>query len=437
MTELPPGWSAWEDPRSSRVYYQNSVFKTTQWKKPLNQVPPECLNGLPPGWTASIDKRTGQVYYQNHNDHTTQWDKPEEMKVYISHEFTPSEEKFIDSFGSFKDLSSPSTNFEFGECAVCYESLFENRPTVLTDGRRRVCRHFICNECAEEIMKEWERHCPLCRTKFAAVKVLPDIRRNPKEWYDICDQDGTGELKRQELSDALTAILPIEQSRIERDLDLLWKVWDHDNTTVVKWDRAAETVIPYVIRKIDLPQFQQGAIPDLRTAEEQSKWFDYWDTDSNGILNKQELARGLLKTFEQYMTKKKVRKLVTNLLEDLWTVLVGEDKHTISIKDFTKQDGFAATVGATLRDIMIRPVEDQVESSSSVRSPLLCPPIDHEGNQQRWSMPRDYQSGISVVDENKENSNSLNFHGYFTAPPINPNGRLHQEESDNHPICQV
>jgi len=439
-TNLPSGWVAYHDRRVNRVYYQNNIYRTTQWMKPLNEVPAECRLNLPSGWEAKIDRRTGRVYYQNHAERATQWLKPKQamiQKTEIPEEknksfnFSKSEENFIGSFTRVP-IQTQSEFFESGECAVCFEELFENGPTVLTQGSRRVCRHFICNECAKNLIEEQDLNCPLCRAEFIGIRKLPDITKKPKDWFDVCDQDGTGRLTRQELTDALTVILPIQMCRVEKDLDILWSKWDHDNTTRIKWDRAATTVIPYVIRKMNLPQFQKGVIPDLRSVEEQIKWFDYWDRDSNGILDKQELARGLLKTFEQYMTKKRVRKLVRNLLDDLWGALVG-DKESIGLQDFTKEDGFATTVRVVLDEAMVSQNQMEDDTSSVEILPALCPPSE----KSLFSVQSDDTNWLASTlnfenfeNELKENPNSAShqihlgqlslgdeeFRGYFTSP---------------------
>jgi len=434
-SDLPDGWVAYHDRRADRVYYQNNLFKTTQWHKPLKEVPAECRLNLPIGWAVQIDKRTGRVYYQNHAERSTQWTKPElllkpvaEPEKTGSYNFSKSEETFICLFTKAKTQTDFSEN---GECAVCFEELFENGPTVLTQGRRRVCRHFICNECAKHLIEEEDLNCPLCRAEFTGIRKLPDIRLKPKEWFDVCDQDGTGRLTRQELIDALTVILPIQMCRIEKDLEILWNKWDHDNTTRIRWDRAATTVIPYVIRKIDLPQFQKGAIPDLRSIEEQSKWFDYWDRDGNGILDKQELARGLLKTFEQYMTKKRVRKLVRNLLDELWVVLVGAGKESIGIQDFTKEDGFATTVRVVLDEAMVSQNLEEDDISSVEVVPALCPPSEQSLYSHDYNYEDEGKESKENPSDHRERSSYMihlgqismgegEFHGYFTSPIATP-----------------
>jgi len=155
----------------------------------------------------------GKVYYQNNKEFRTQWEKPS-RKVTPNLKLTKSELAFIDTFTTPGEemRKDESLLFENGECAVCFESLFENGPTVLIFKTKRVCRHFICKECAHDLVSEKDFKCPLCRREFREIKILPDIRKNPKDWFYTINTDSSGNLCRQELQDALTAILPIQQA---------------------------------------------------------------------------------------------------------------------------------------------------------------------------------------------------------------------------------
>jgi len=146
------------------------------------------------------------------------------------------------------------------------------------------------------------------------------------------------------------------------------------------------TVIPYIKRKLDLPQFQNGPIPDLSSLDQTAAWFDYFDRDGNGVLDKSEIARGLLKTFGSLMKKKNCRKLIRNLLDVTWVVTVGENKTTITTSEFVESDGIADTVRGTLSY-----VKQFGDDSSESEEPLQSP-IEHtedavdalkEGNQEK------------------------------------------------------
>lgn len=168
-----------------------------------------------------IDKLTGKIYYQNSKEFRTQWEKPLKQVIPDGLKLSKSEVDFIETITGAEFRKVESVLFENGECVVCYESLYENGPTVLTEKGKRVCRHFICNVCALVLVEGKDFNCPLCRTKFSGIKVLPDIRVDPQGWYLTCNLDEEGFLRREELEDALTSILPIQHAQIIADLELL------------------------------------------------------------------------------------------------------------------------------------------------------------------------------------------------------------------------
>jgi len=102
---------------------------------------------------------------------------------------TESELEFIHTFITPGEelRKDESVLFENGECAVCFESLYEIGPTVLIVESKRACRHFICKECAVDLVSEKDFKCPLCRVEFREIKILPDIRQNPKGWFYACN----------------------------------------------------------------------------------------------------------------------------------------------------------------------------------------------------------------------------------------------------------
>jgi len=410
---LPCGWAAYKCFTSGKTYYQNNTYKTTQWEKPVTEIPYEAFANLHEDWVPLIDSRIGKVYYQNDKEQKTQWEKPiKEIPIVdslpkdspdVDLSYSKSELEFIDTFTTPGQLREDESEiFENGECAVCFECLFENGPAVLTDKRKRVCRHFICKECARDLVVEKDFKCPLCRADFSDIKILPDIRKYPKEWFHVCNKDGTGHLNRQDLQDALTAILPIQQSQIIADLDLLWPVWDIKKNNKISHEKAMTTVIQYINRKVDLPKFQNGQIPDLTSIEQIAAWFDYFDKNGNAVLDKSEIARGLLKTFGSVMKKKNCRKLITNLLEVTWEATVGEDKSSLTAAEFAHQDGLAGIVHATFIHIKTFG-DDSYESDEPLEPPgedyEMPSPEKNEANPRVFSghyLPRSITSSKDV-----------------------------------------
>lgn len=83
---LPVGWMAHIDPATGRTFYVKPDGTTT-WDPPTSEIPtalpaaPAPLDlaaiqaGLPPGWTAYLDDATGRVFYAG-ADGTTSWEPP-------------------------------------------------------------------------------------------------------------------------------------------------------------------------------------------------------------------------------------------------------------------------------------------------------------------------------------------------------------------------
>lgn len=178
-------------------------------------------------------------------------------------------------------------------------------------------------------------------------------------------------------------------------------------------DEARKFVVPYVTRKVDLPIFQQGNIPDLTNEKSTVKWFDYWDVDANGVIDKYELARGLLKTFGQYMKKKAVRKLINNVLVVTWGAY--SENNEIGVKEFTKADGLADTLRALLIQIKMHgPGSDESDaeehpSMSGEADNKQQQPAQPVQNREPATEPRGLQTDV--------NSGSSN---YFQMPGAAP-----------------
>eukprot|EP00929_Paragymnodinium_shiwhaense_P058291 TRINITY_DN2917_c0_g1_i3.p1 TRINITY_DN2917_c0_g1~~TRINITY_DN2917_c0_g1_i3.p1 ORF type:complete len:297 (-),score=72.95 TRINITY_DN2917_c0_g1_i3:97-987(-) len=117
------------------------------------------------------------------------------------------------------------------ECAICFDYLPERPASVLLDASgRRTCRHYFHYDCAKSLTAAALRNCPLCREAFWRPEMMPDIRQQPKEWFRTADFGGTMRLTREEVLDALGAVLPIDTNRFENVLlPELWKEWDQDS----------------------------------------------------------------------------------------------------------------------------------------------------------------------------------------------------------------
>ncbi|CAN0041621.1 unnamed protein product [Ascophyllum nodosum] len=103
----------------------------------------------------------------------------------------------------------------YGECSVCFEPLCMKGSSIMTDGTgqaasyfptrpeilpRRICRHFLCQECAPTIVNH---KCPVCRRDFIDTFDVPDPLEDPVRWFHVVDVDQSGTIEKSELVDAL------------------------------------------------------------------------------------------------------------------------------------------------------------------------------------------------------------------------------------------
>lgn len=129
------------------------------------------------------------------------------------------------------------------------------------------------------------------------------------------------------------------------DVKLEWNKWDPDGNGYLTVEQAKDSVCHYVARKIHLPRFQKGVIPDISKPENSGLWFDYWDWDNRGRLAKHEIARAMLKTFSQLLKgqrgQTKIKQMCEMLLIDIWPVLELKDSQYIELDEFIREDGLA------------------------------------------------------------------------------------------------
>jgi len=258
--------------------------------------------------------------------------------------FTEEEREFVNIWKTNDGTRREAPTAEHGECSVCFEPLSENKPTVMQkDNGKRSCRHFVCFECAEDLL-ETSKSCPLCRQPFEIVSEVPALLESPEDFFEMLG-DENKHLSKDDVQLALNAILPISSGRIAMDVKLEWCKWDPENRGYITIEQAKESICHYVARKIHLPRFQKGAIPDISKPENPGLWFDYWDWDNRGRLAKHEIARAMLKTFSQLLQGKrgqmKIKQMCQTLLVDIWPILSLKDSRYIELDEFISEDGLA------------------------------------------------------------------------------------------------
>jgi len=230
------------------------------------------------------------------------------------------------------------------ECPVCYDPLCTSRPSVLTsaDGRR-ICGHYFCYLCAQRLLLG----CPLCRARAAdgvgscRARALPDVEKRPWQWFAMVDVDGDGRLEQVEAVKALEAVLPVDAERLRRALgcrpegdgrlstscsgvaalekplqlalarentttstgsaNCWWREWQRDGKSAggisTEAFCAEGGMLQWIVENLgELRRAEKEGEPPVLSHDTMGRWFDFWDSNSDGGLSKSELLRALMKT---------------------------------------------------------------------------------------------------------------------------------------------
>ncbi|KAF4655104.1 hypothetical protein FOZ61_007774 [Perkinsus olseni] len=207
----------------------------------------------------------------------------------------------------------PSSDDTTAECALCCEDLCESPTAVLVKsdgkGKVRVCRHYYHVSCLRDMFltKSLERRCPLCREEFEHYVPLPDLKREPRLWFQVVDSRGDGHLTLEEAVAAAQSILPVSQysltDLLRKDDNKLWMRWAKSNgqtITLQDFFRLRGGFYVWLLANLrELHRLRQNdrKMPDLFASggdcDAEATWFDYWDFTGAGVLTKQQLERAL------------------------------------------------------------------------------------------------------------------------------------------------
>ncbi|KAF4661599.1 hypothetical protein FOL47_006617 [Perkinsus chesapeaki] len=202
----------------------------------------------------------------------------------------------------------------FNECSVCYFELFRLPVGILRLQSRRACPHYFHTECIKRLVAKnasdaraagypSAQECPICGARFSEIKTLPDVFKDPRAWFQLCDIDSGGTLDQEEVLGALGAVLPVARDKLAVAIEDNWEVWDPDNDGVITLTEFVEPrrgLRQYLLRnfnniKSDSVNLRPSDIPDLDSHP--MAWFDFWDGNRNGSLERSEVVRAIIKTF--------------------------------------------------------------------------------------------------------------------------------------------
>ena len=248
---------------------------------------------------------------------------------------------------------------QYNECPLCFFELHLFPVAILRYQSKRSCPHYLHSICANSYKARLEVRnnrvaCPVCYKRFTEVKALPDLLEDPRLWFQLCDTDLTGSLDKKEVLEGLLAVMPVERARLEKSINGSWDQWDASGDGNIE---LAEFIDPKtglkaflvknynIFRKASLANSEVKAIPSLDN--DPKKWFEYWDYNRSGTLERIELARALIKTFCLTSWGDPLIHRAHDMSElalSVWDLLGYRPREKINFEEFMKPFGLADQV---------------------------------------------------------------------------------------------
>ena len=242
----------------------------------------------------------------------------------------------------------------YGECAVCFDPLCSQRTAVLTQEhgrgmrkeRTRSCAHFFHLACANEL-RVHHSQCPICRAPFNGVLPVPSPETDPDGWFAAVDVDGDGRLSPSEVLEALRAQIRCDWHAIERQLPKMWRKWDINGDGYVEKNELVSRggLIEYVTKHFPR-RTERERPPPPSIARAPNEWFEYWDEDDSGELEKEEVVRALIKTFGLGQDMPSLRN-IRAIVDAVWCVFDPDGSGAVDRREFLMRDGLADTIVAS------------------------------------------------------------------------------------------
>lgn len=237
---------------------------------------------------------------------------------------------------------------EHAECAICYDEMI-SRPIAILLGanKKRSCRHFLHKDCAEGLLRVNQKKCPICRAPFMSIYPMPSFDSNPKLWFECVDANGNGTLSKAEVVEVLKATMDIDYRALEKNVDYLWPRWDTDGSGEIDFQELCDPKVGLLVYCRSHMARKKRDPPPKLTLSNLEIWYQYWDEDDNGCLNKEEIIRALVKTFNLSTTPSKINELRENV-NMVWSVFDVDNSGEVDLKEFVMRDGLGESLCASL-----------------------------------------------------------------------------------------
>tara|TARA_B110001452_G_scaffold172096_1_gene144145 strand:- start:3976 stop:5106 length:1131 start_codon:yes stop_codon:yes gene_type:complete len=244
------------------------------------------------------------------------------------------------------------TAVKHAECPICFEPLHNAPVGVFLDPQgRRVSRHFFNLAAAREWLSSGNGNCPMTRAPVASVLPVPSILENPEGWFRACDIDGDGRLSMLEVVECLKAQLPVDNAALDAAAadrsHWMWQQWDSDGSGYIERNELLDPQgLAAYVRSAFARTSADAGPPDIRNKD---AWYEFWDEDHSGSLEKEEVVRALLKTLKMTSDPAAVQRM-RGTIDAIWAIFDDDGSGSIEKNEFLRPgDGLADTIIATMQ----------------------------------------------------------------------------------------
>lgn len=235
------------------------------------------------------------------------------------------------------------------ECVICFESLCDAPVAVLHQKTgQRACRHFFHRHCADACPVA--RGCPLCRADYDTVALVPELSY-PEAWFETMRVTHKDFLTVEEVFHSIAATVAVSSSALEAMLPSLWLARGKDVQDPVLFDDLFGSEPLGLLWELqERLAFESAGLsnkaeetpaPDFML--DKRAWFEHWDTDRSGVLEREEVVRGLAKSFRSDVPAKLCRKRLRMrfLVDEMWPAVDFDGNDLITLDEFCQADGLA------------------------------------------------------------------------------------------------